>query len=247
MKRKTIVFFTLIIVFIFVGFNYLAYIGREAYSEKHNEFIPRYVMDSGLQEELKQQRYFPPSIFSEIEDFHNFQDAWFGMHLYSMKEKSLWKKRKQERIQIYRILSLPSFSSPFCLTIEIKQDEAGLMHIKSTDGLGGYDPGKISMDQEFPLTKAEIEDFLNYIEQLRFWSLQVTDDPFALVVDGTIIVMEGLKDGQYHVVNRHSSNEEIFAKIDGLLHRLAGWRGIDLGGEERGEKGTKVPVTSAPR
>jgi hypothetical protein len=52
------------------------------------------------------------------------------------------------------------------------------------------------------ITQKKWNSFLRALDQARFWSLAIEEE--AIVSDGSHWVLEGVKDGDYHLVDRWS-------------------------------------------
>ena len=70
-------------------------------------------------------------------------------------------------------------------------------------GAGGYDPGKLIQDDVATLTKERTDWFLQVIEANSFWKLPSRDET-RMGCDGAQWIVEGVKDGNYHIVDRWS-------------------------------------------
>jgi hypothetical protein len=146
-------------------------------------------------------QFFPPRIFSEKPDLHEFTVAWYSKHLSAMDEPSLWKQVADKGAESYRFTWLRTFHPPFAFRVQVRADETGALIVKSTSGAGGYDPGHLVLKKAIPLSAAQVRRFISTLRDLRFWDLPTTD-PSGAGLDGAQWVLEGVKDGRYHVVDR---------------------------------------------
>ena len=90
-----------------------------------------------------------------------------------------------------------------------------------TSGAGGYDPGHILQDRTFALTREQTEWFLGKIEANNFWGLSPIDKT-KMGLDGAQWIVEGVKNGSYHIVDRWSPEKGPVRTIGLLmLHKLA--------------------------
>ena len=62
---------------------------------------------------------------------------------------------------------------------------------------------------------------LAQIERLRFWSLPTQEETPGVALDGSQWIMEGIQDGQYHLLDRHSPRDSTCRETALMLTRLA--------------------------
>jgi hypothetical protein len=162
-----------------------------------------------------QTDYFPPGALDETPQSSHFKEQWYTNQLHALKEPSLWELSKTQRTQTYRFLWLRSFHQPISVRLEISHDGTGVLTTKATSGRGGYKPGNLVTNKTRALTKEQATWFLDRIEEVGFWSLPVYEKPHKGVgpngestvevnLDGAQWILEGIKDGQYHVADRWS-------------------------------------------
>lgn len=101
---------------------------------------------------------------------------------------------------VYRLIVLPAFSTPFVVRVETI-DGKSRMYWKTSKSNSRFEDGKIkSKTKELhPQEMAEIEKSL---EQVDFWNISTNEGLKGL--DGSLWLLEGVKDGKYHVVERWS-------------------------------------------
>jgi hypothetical protein len=124
-----------------------------------------------------------------------------------MQEPSLSKLADQDHTAtVYRFLWLPSFHDPVSVRF-IKSGDGMILHaVRLNRRQGGYEPGRIVASKTARLTRAHWERIASHLEKAKFWTLPTHKrQPFGgLVVDGDTLVVEGVNDGKYHFVVRHS-------------------------------------------
>jgi hypothetical protein len=64
-----------------------------------------------------------------------------------------------------------------------------------------------------------VADFLHLLDKANFWHLPVRDERKGL--DGSIVIIEGVKDGKYQVVKRWSPEEGAYWEAAHFLVELA--------------------------
>jgi hypothetical protein len=142
-----------------------------------------------------QVKYFPP-------DFHV---NWYEKHLSALKESSLWESSRTQKSQSYRFLWLRTFHHPIAIRIDVNSDGTSLLTTKMTSGKGGYEPGHLLQNETHALTSEQTNWFLGKIESLNFWKLPSIQGDVG--PDGAQWIIEGVKDGKYHIVDRQSPQD----------------------------------------
>jgi hypothetical protein len=146
--------------------------------------------------------YFPLETFRD-DSFYaghdTFTIAWYSKHLSAMKEQIIFTDKSEK--EIYRFTWLRTFNNPIAIRIE-RTDNKYLLFWKLCDGKGGYDPGKLTINQEKKISEAEWKEFKNRINQVDFWNMKTNSK--ILGFDGAEWILEGKLNNQYHVVNRWS-------------------------------------------
>ena len=143
---------------------------------------------------LAQIKYFPP----------DFPAAWYEKDLEALKEPSLWQLSKAEKTQSYRFLWLRSFHNPIAVRISVNTDGTSLLTWKMTSGATGR-AGKLIQDTAFTLDSAQTSLFLEKVERSNFWKLPSVLEDRGL--DGAQWIIEGMRDGKYHIVDRWSPKD----------------------------------------
>jgi len=136
--------------------------------------------------------YFPKG---KLDDFTN---KWYSIQLIGLGEPVLYDTKSTD--EIYRFTWLRSFDHPIAISI-IKKGNSFLLTWKECNGSGGHEPGKIIMNKQRAITKADWDFFQYRLKQLNFWQLPTTD-PTSTGADGAKWLLEGKKPNQYHVTDR---------------------------------------------
>ncbi len=148
---------------------------------------------------------------------------WYSKHLNALHEPSLWESSKTQKAQTYRFLWLRTFHHPIAIRLDVKPAGNSLLTTKISSGQGGYEPGRLIRNSTQKLSKQQTAWFLARIEELQFWSLPTkeAEEPNVINLDGAEWVLEGTKDGDYHLVDRWSPDK-------GAVHALGIIMLIDL-------------------
>lgn len=142
--------------------------------------------------------FFPDDVFDD------FNVEWYAQHLKAMREPSLWRlSQKDHSATVYRFLWLPTFHHSISVRI-LKSSDSAVLHIVKLDGRGGYEPGGISVLKTKKLTDRQWDEFKRRLDKAKFWKMPTEDEEEFLGTDGDELIFEGVLDGKYHVVHRHS-------------------------------------------
>jgi len=151
-------------------------------------------------------QYFPGGVFSEYPDLSDFRSRWYAKHLRAMSEPSLLDAAKNKSADSYRFLWLPTFRQPIAIRLAIRSDgTAQLTGIEMT-GKGGYDPGLVATIEIVEISQDQIHQFRGLLQTTEYWSMLTVDSKLheESIRDGDEWVLEGVRDGRYHVVARVS-------------------------------------------
>lgn len=167
--------------------------------------------------------YFPERVLGDDSWEEKFKTEWYSKFLTALNEPSLWMASKTQRMTSYRFLWLRSFHHPVSVRLDVQSDGTALVRTTITSGHGGYEPGKIISSRTRKLNREQTRWFLNLVDEVKFWSLPTNPpkDPNVVGLDGAEWVLEGVKDNQYHVVDRWSPEK-------GEIHTLGITMLIDL-------------------
>jgi hypothetical protein len=166
-------------------------------------------------------QFFPPRAFSEKPDLNQFVEAWYSRQLSAMDEPSVWKAAARKDAEIYRFTWLRTFHPPYAFRLEVRADGTGSLVAKSASGAGGYDPGRLTLNKTIALDAKPVRQFTVALGKLGFWN-HPTQDPAPPGFDGSRWVLEGVKGGRYHVVDRWTPDEGPYRKLLLDLVALAG-------------------------
>lgn len=119
--------------------------------------------------------------------------------------------------EVYRLIWFPTFDAPTVIRIW-RSGENYTIKTKRLSGKGGYEIGTLKTEETRTLSAEEWNVFVNNLNSRCFWNAPsaVKEIP---VMDGSSWTFEGLRNGQYHFVNRISpSNQmsEIFRHLFNL-------------------------------
>ncbi|CAA6696637.1 MULTISPECIES: hypothetical protein [unclassified Lentimonas] len=147
--------------------------------------------------------FFPTSERSSDTTISSFEEHWYSKNLTLMKEESIYRKREQENLEIYRFTLLPTWGEPRSVTISRNRKNLAAIQHSRLDSEGLFD-GKLVEKKKIELKEREFKDFKKLFEATAF-SKQTTSDPM-LGLDGSQWILERLKNGDYHIVVRWTAD-----------------------------------------
>lgn len=178
-------------------------------------------------EKLNTPSYFPRGAFYPEPQREKFIVEWYTQHLTAMGEQSLLSQTESSP-ESYRFLWLRSFHHPVAVRVWGAGD-GHFINVKQMDGAGGYQPGKLITDQTRPLTNAEWDHFLSLLDRSCYWQLRPEIDEAGF--DGARWILEGIKEGRYHVVDRWTPQGGDFQEACLYLLKVSNLA-IDLSGKD---------------
>jgi len=119
----------------------------------------------------------------------------------------------------YRLIWIPTFHAPLSARIW-RSREKQFLATKQLDGRGGYGMGQLASQNIPSLSDDEWNEFMHLLRQSGYWDLPSNDDslpPF----DGATWIIEGIRNGKHHQVNRRSPSSE-FREACVYLVKLSG-------------------------
>jgi hypothetical protein len=158
--------------------------------------------------------YFPERTFDLREDFHNeFTLKWFGGEL-AVRGEPVLSCPRPGQAEAYRLLFLPSFRDTW--TVRIERDAQGAS-LEATRTSGDA----VKERRQRQLSPAEWARLTTAVTAADFWNLPSPDKQPGQ--DGETWVIEGVRPGAYHAVERWGSG-------DGTPYRALGATFLDLAG-----------------
>ncbi len=177
--------------------------------------------------ELPAQQYFPPGVLGTTPQEHDFKASWYAKQLKALHEPSLWELSQDPMAEAYRFLWLRTLDHPIAVRLVLRASGSGRMHFRMTSGQGGYEPGRIIRYGVSWLTKAKTQSLLEALAAADFWNLPTLagvnetppgpDGTVRIGLDGAQWIVEGVKNGQYHIVDRWSPETGDPVRAIGML------------------------------
>lgn len=179
-------------------------LGRDCFPGKSKEFTA-----------TSTSSYFPRGLLSQSEWGDQFQNDWYSKHLRAMEEAPLFSPDAQVR-ESYRFLWLRSFHHPVGVRLW-KTESDQFITVNELSGAGGYEPGTSILKSQRRLSQGEWDAFMRHLEYSCYWE-QPTEDPKDRGFDGAEWILEGFREGRYHVVERWTPTAGSFR--DACLYSL---------------------------
>jgi hypothetical protein len=166
-----------------------------------------------------QQQFFPTGVLGETQQLDKGTTKWYSSQLRALDEPSLWELSKTKSSQSYRFLWLRTWDHPVAVRLDINNDGTGRLVTKMSSGTGGYDPGKLALNRTRQLTKEQVVSLLLKVETAAFWGLPTNETSGGR--DGARWIIEGVRQGQYHIVDRWSPSSGPVRELGLHLMHLA--------------------------
>jgi bifunctional DNA-binding transcriptional regulator/antitoxin component of YhaV-PrlF toxin-antitoxin module len=96
------------------------------------------------------------------------------------------------------------------------------LHVAGHDGPPGITAGRQTLDKNVKISVQQAERLVARLQKTKFWTSPVEVKESRGIADGDGIVIEGVKDGRYHVVDRAGSTTgELYKEFCRSLLELA--------------------------
>ena len=178
-------------------------------------------------ERLTKSSYFPPGAFYPKPEHERFIVEWYTEHLKAMGEQSLLP-HPESQAESYCFLWLRSFHHPMAVRVW-RSDDGQFLNVKQLSGAGGYEPGRLITNQTRQLTNAEWDGFVSLLDRSCYWQLPAENDEMGN--DGAQWILEGSREGRYHVVDHWTPRSGDFRETCLYLLKLANL-GINLSADD---------------
>lgn len=148
---------------------------------------------------LAHAQYFPKS--SPDMRGNEFKSKWYSTQLRALGEPSLSALSTNRDAESYRFLWLRTFHHPVVVRVDLQADGSWILTTKVASGAGGYSPGTLTTNTSRQLTAQEAQSFRDKVAKDGFWNAPnpVNDQAGT---DGSQWIIEGVKAGRYHVIDR---------------------------------------------
>ena len=166
-------------------------------------------------------RYFPPASLSKNPGSDEFREQWYSQHLIALGEKSLCCASVVGH-RTFRFTWLRTFHDPVAIRLEERSPGNWTIHIKVADGAGGYDPGKLIVDESHTVSANKVTPLLGLLDTgSEFWAMpSIDEERFGL--DGSHWIIEVRQGSRYHFVDRWTPRNDPVHAMGELFIDLSG-------------------------
>jgi hypothetical protein len=169
--------------------------------------------------------YFPSKAFRDYDDStrgNDFKLNWYSGMLRALKEPILFTNTRAGESEIYRFTCLRSFHAPFAIRVLHKAANDTKLILKISDGASGYTSRNLVRNETKILSEAEWTQITTTLNNAEFWKMPTEKPDFGC--DGSEWIIEGVKNGKYHVVARWSPRKGAFYNLGKKMIESSGAR-----------------------
>lgn len=172
---------------------------------------------AGLRRQKK--AHFPAGTFDGWQDSDRLVNKWYSRHLRAMGERSIWEIVGDGE-EVFRFTWLRTFDHPVVVRFS-RKGYTFEIYSRELTGAGGYEPGRILRTDTKRLSKDEWCEFKRLLDETSYWQMPSVDDEGG-GLDGAQWILEGVRNGQYHLVDRWSPESGAFREACVYLLQLSG-------------------------
>jgi len=149
-------------------------------------------------------QFFPTEVFGSNRSIVAMGYSWY---LRSMQEKPLAESRRPQYPQVYRLLAeVRPYNAPVVVRLSARTDGSGELVTKA--GRDGGHPDILTVNTTAEVSQVDVQRFLSLLENADFWSMptqKLPDTHKPVVMGEGGWMLEGMRDGTYHLVYRGTS------------------------------------------
>ncbi|WP_417602383.1 hypothetical protein [Owenweeksia hongkongensis] len=160
---------------------------------------------SSVAENTLPDYYFPLEPFQDTSFPGSTQsNIYYAQYLRAFEEESLYKQSGE--IIIYRFTWLRTFHHPVMVRVENINDKLRV-YWKVMDGMGGYGTDTLLQNERSGISFQNWNELDSLIDETDFWNLPQGERK-PPNTDGSNWLLEGYRNGNYHLVDRHSPKKD---------------------------------------
>lgn len=155
------------------------------------------------------EQYFPQGVFGQ----NTHKEPRYGSFLAAMREPSLFKTARKGEITEYRLLLVLS-DRALSFRLELVVDGSGKLAVARAICHAGKPNGVVVKDR-VQVSADHVREFLTLLQKADFWKSETEEarDKVGFEKDGLQWVLEGVRNREYHVVDRLSTKDNDFARV----------------------------------
>jgi hypothetical protein len=150
----------------------------------------------------QQSRDFPKGSLGPTRQQDEFKQTWYSTELKALQEPSLSAMAENRGAECYRFLWLRTFDHPIAVRLDVKPDGSGVLSTKIASGSAGFNAGELERSTITVIDRQQVNMFKGRVDQAGFWQLGPAGNIEG--EDGSQWIIEGIKEGHYHLVDRWS-------------------------------------------
>ncbi len=131
----------------------------------------------------------------------DYKGRYYSEILSKLGYHSLEDKSSDSSIHQYRFIWERTFHDMIVITINVLENDYGELHFQKFCKLEPITEDDIVIDSHLKLFPPNIYNLLNVIDKYDFWNTP-TKNPYPIGLDGSTWVIEGLRNGIYHYIER---------------------------------------------
>lgn len=169
--------------------------------------------------EPKSDEFFEPMSLSTRDFVHAARSWHYERAFGDLEEDSIYQKRNDESIEIYRFALFRSFHSPFCVRLQKSDTNSDTFSLFVKEVHYSENDKNDLMVAEILLSRKLLADLIDQIESLDYTELPPTRG--AEGNDGARWILEVLKEKEYHIVDRWSPQNGMIREIGMKFFKIA--------------------------
>ena len=151
-----------------------------------------------------------------IQGTGDYSDEWYSHQLLALGEGDI----RNNETQTYRFSCFRSFHAPFSIRVDINTDGTGILTFSMCDRPISAYGGELIQHTTQNLSKAQVDSLLKSVNQNKFWDMPTSIDDLGL--DGSMWILEGVSNGNYHIVERWTPRDGEIYELGNLFMKLSG-------------------------
>lgn len=146
-----------------------------------------------------------------------FRNNWYSKQLSALDEPKLFIDYKHDA---YRFTWLRTFHNPISIRVE-KISNSIFIIVKQSNGAGGYNPGKLIVNDTINLSSNQWENLKNKVENLNFWNIPSVKKNDLITTDGSEWIFEAKIGDNYHMAFVQNGYDKVIRELCLYLLKLS--------------------------